>query len=170
MLAEYDHEPEKQIALSLMARCGLRSDEAIDVRPMDVHRGDESDRWFVRVPDGKGEKERQTPCPADLAGMIRAQPIDQHEPVVGKATRTLRRWVTRAAQTRQAEEGDERWKFLAPHDLRRTWGHLCLEAGVQASVLMQWGGWTDYTTFQKHYLGKHSEETQAREADKVGWL
>lgn len=90
--------------------------------------------------------------------------------VVDVTTRTLRRWVRRAAEERAAEEGDERWLHLSTHDLRRTCGHLTLEAGVQPSVLMQWGGWEDYQTFKNHYLGKHSEATQAREAEKVAWL
>jgi len=59
---------------------------------------------------------------------------------------------------------------MTPHDRRRTWGHLTLEAEVLPSVLMQWGGWSDYETFQRHYLGKHSESVQDREAGKVDWL
>jgi integrase len=170
LLSVYGNDAEKQIALSLMARCGCRSHEAASVRPMDVIEGDETGRWFLRIPEGKGTKERQTPMPLDLAGMIRGRDGAPGQPVVEVTTRTLRRWVERAAQKRAAEEGDDRWLHLSTHDLRRTWGHLTLEAGVQPSVLMQWGGWEDYQTFKNHYLGKHSEETQAREAEKVAWL
>jgi integrase len=155
-----------------MARCGCRSQEAIDVRPVDVVRGDETGRWFLRIPEGKGDKERQTPMPGDLAGLCRAlgDNVQPDDPIIDVTTRTLRRWVSRAAEQLAATENDDRWCYLGPHDLRRTWGHLMLEAEVLPSVLMQFGGWEDYETFQKHYFGKHSEQVQAREADKVAWL
>ena len=172
LLAEYDDRPDRQIALSLMGRCGCRSEEAVDAKPQHVIRGD-SGRWFLRIPSGKGSKERQTPIAADLAGMVRAHTADHDdgETILRiKNTRTLRKWVKAAANARRAAEEDERWQYVAPHDLRRTWGHLMLESEVLPSVLMQWGGWEDYETFQKHYLGKHSEKIQNREAGKVAWL
>lgn len=172
LLETVSGDTRKEIAFGLMSRCGLRSQETVSVRPIDVVQGDETDQWFLRIPEGKGGKERQTPIPNDLAGMIRAVSgnLEPDEPVVDVTTRTLRRWVTRVGQELAATENDDRWLYLGPHDLRRTWGHLALEAEVLPSVLMQWGGWEDYETFQKHYLGKHSEEVQAREAEKVNWL
>jgi len=172
LLAEYDTNTTRQIALALMGRCGCRSKEALDAKKRDVVQG-ETGRWFLRIPSGKGGKERQTPMPADLAGMIRVQTEqkDPDETILGiKNTRTLRKWVKKAADARRAAEDDDRWKYVAPHDLRRTWGHLMLESEVLPSVLMQFGGWEDYETFQKHYLGKHSETVQDREAGKVDWL
>lgn len=174
LLGVYDQRNDtcRYLALALMARCGCRSQEAIDVRPVDLVRGDTTARTFLRIPEGKGDKERQTPIPGELAGEIRgySRDLDPDENVLGVTTRTIRRWVRRAAEERAAEENDERWMYVGAHDLRRTWGHLMLEAEVLPSVLMQWGGWNDYETFQKHYLGKHSEEVQAREAEKVTWL
>lgn len=167
LLEEYDDGTDERLAMELMSRCGLRSAEVLDVGPEDVVRGDDTDQWFLRVPEGKGDKERMTPMPATLAGYCRAQ---GSSPILDVTTRTLRRWVGRAAQRRSTAENDSRWEYVRPHDLRRTWGHLMLESGVQASVLMEFGGWSDYQTFQRHYLGKHSEATKAREAEKVGWL
>ena len=170
LLRVIEGDPQKEIAFGLMARCGCRSQEVVDVRPLDLVTGDETDRKFLRIPEGKGNKERLTPIPLDLATIIRVRSDDPGEPAVDVSTRTIRRWVERAGQQLAAETGDERWRYLGPHDLRRTWGHLMLEAEVMPSVLMQWGGWDDYETFQRHYLGKHSEEIQAREAGKVNWL
>jgi len=150
----------------------LRSQEVVDVRPVDVHTGDETDRAFLRVRAGKGNKERQTPIPDGLADEIEryAVYIEPTDSIINLRTRALRRWVTRSGDQLAAETGDERWRYMTPHDLRRTWGHLALEAEVLPSVLMQWGGWSDYDTFKRHYLGKHSERIQAREASKVSWL
>lgn len=168
----YQHDPRRRIGLALMARCGLRCQEAVDVRAIDVFRDDETGRHFLRVPEGKGSKEREVPIPDGLAGRIEtfAANRDPSKSVLDVTTRTLRRWVVRAGNELRAETGDERWRHVRPHDLRRTWGHLTLEAEVLPSVVMQWGGWEDYETFQKHYLGKHSLRVQDREAEKVDWL
>lgn len=172
LIETVEGNPKREIAFRLMAMCGCRSQEVVDVRRRDVVKGDETDRWFLRIPDGKGGKERMTPMSSDLANMIRFYGMDPQpeDAIVDVRTRSLRRWVDLAGDRLAAETGDERWRYLGPHDLRRTWGHLALEAEVLPSVLMQWGGWEDYKTFQKHYLGKHSESVQDREAGKISWL
>ena len=173
LLDMYSKDPRRRIGLALMARCGCRCQEAVDVRPIDVFRDDETGRRFLRIPEGKGKKEREVPIPEGLASRIEtfsANRCDPTDSVIDVTTRTLRRWTVRAADQLRAETGDDRWRHVRPHDLRRTWGHLTLEAEVLPSVVMQWGGWEDYDTFQKHYLGKHSLRVQDREAEKVDWL
>ncbi|WP_162989887.1 site-specific integrase [Natronorubrum halophilum] len=71
LLAVYDNGPTKQVALAFMARCGCRVPEVTDVRPRDVYQGNDAGQWFLRIPEGKSEKERQTPIPTALAGMVR---------------------------------------------------------------------------------------------------
>lgn len=56
------------------------------------------------------------------------------------------------------------------HDLRRTWGTALLEQGVLPSVVMAWGGWRDWDTFRRHYLGEFSPEAIKQERSKVGFL
>jgi len=87
--------PKREIAYGLMAHCGLRSQEVVDVRPIDVHSGDETERSFLRVPSGKGNKERQTPIPHELADKIESYSIyfESDKPIVAVRTRALRRWV-----------------------------------------------------------------------------
>lgn len=172
LLGEYSNETRREIGLALMARCGARCQEAVDVRVRDIRQGDATNMDFLRIEEGKGGKERMTPLPSNLAGMIKAHTNarDPDDYVLDIGTRTLRRWVVRAAEQRAAKEKDERWMYVRPHDLRRTWGHLMLEEEVLPSVLMQWGGWEDYDTFKKHYLGKHSEKVMAEQAAKVGWI
>ncbi|WP_255169857.1 hypothetical protein [Natrononativus amylolyticus] len=84
---------------------------------------------------------QSTPTPGDGDRVLEGTP------------RTVRRWVGSAAAELAEDDTDDRWLYVGPHDLRRTWGHLALEAEVLPSVLMQWGGWDDYETFQRHYLG-----------------
>ena len=172
LLDVYQHDPRRLIGLSLMAHCGLRCQEAVDVRPVDVFHDVETDRKFLRVPQGKGEKEREVPIPDMLADRIETYSFgrDPAQSVLDVTTRTLRRWVCRAGDELRAKTEDERWRYVRPTDLRRTWAHLTLEAGVLPSVVMHWGGWDDYDSFQKHYLGKHSLTVQDREARKVDSL
>jgi integrase len=69
-----------------------------------------------------------------------------------------------------AEEGDEMWQHVTPHDLRRTWATL-LSADVDDPLLiMDWGGWEDMDTFLEHYRGSYSPAVQRRELTKVEWL
>ncbi len=123
LLAEYDTNTTRQIALALMGRCGCRSKEALDAKKRDVVQG-ETGRWFLRIPSGKGGKERQTPMPADLAGMIRVQTEqkDPDETILGiKNTRTLRKWVKnggrRASSCRRRRPMEVRRSPRSPTDL-----------------------------------------------------
>lgn len=96
--------------------------------------------------------------------------IGPGEPIVDVADKTVYRWVRRAAERLQAETGDRGWSFLDVHDLRRTWGTNLLEQGVLPSVVMDWGGWEDWETFRRHYLGEFSPEAIRRERGKVSYL
>lgn len=163
---------EKTIALALMARCGLRRQEVVDVTPPDLVRTDVGPR--VRVWRGKGEKHREVPTPGDLATSIETLADLRDEaadvPVVDKSTRTIERWVKHGAEEILAETGDVGWRYLGPHDLRRTWGTLLVEAGVEPGMIMTWGGWDDWETFREHYLGAYSPEMERKQAALVPWL
>jgi hypothetical protein len=47
--------------------------------------------------------------------------------------------------------------------------HL-LEQGVLPSVVMAFGGWDDWETFRRHYLGEFSPEAIRRECAKIDFL
>jgi len=90
-------------------------------------------------------------------------------PVVERSTRTLRRWVADAAGQLRDETGDDRWRYLSPHDLRRTWAGRLAAADVDQQTALLWGGWADLETFLDHYRGEATPEEQRREREKVGW-
>ena len=71
LLEVVEDDTRKTLAFGLMAHSGLRSQEVVDARREHLYQS-ESGQWFVRVPAGKGDKERATPTSATLAGMIRA--------------------------------------------------------------------------------------------------
>lgn len=170
-LATADTTPQK-IAFGLGARCGLRAAEIVAVTPPDIVESQAG--TFVRVWDGKGSKYRETPIPLGLAATIDAYADTRQGnadvPLVDRSTRTIQRWVETAANTLHAEDNDEGWKNLIPHDLRRTWGTLLVEDDVEPGMVMEWGGWEDWETFREHYLGAYSMTKQQEERAKVSWL
>lgn len=173
-LTNYVEDPETRIALRLMVECGLRTKEVMRTRPADVRDIDgDSDGYKLRVWEGKGDKYRETWIPEDLAESIRMfvsmseRDIDPEDALLGMSRRTLQRRIESAREELEAETGDEGWQFLSAHDLRRTWGTQAIEAGVIPTLVMQAGGWEDFKTFQKHYMGVHSDSVLAQEASKI---
>jgi integrase len=171
-LLDATDDTEQRIALALMARSGLRRAEVTDVLPGDVVETSAGPR--VRVRDGKGSKYRETPVPADVYSTIQTladvRPEGADVPLVDRSTRTLGRWVQRAAQRRHDVTDDDGWTHLSCHDLRRTWGTLLLSEEVLPHVVMDWGGWESFEVFREHYLGAASPEVERQELDKVEWL
>jgi len=173
LLLEQPDEREREIALALGARCGLRSHEVLDVAPEDVVDTDAGQ--MLRVWHGKGDKYRETPISPDLATTINT--IDDfrdapasHSVLSITSTRSLRRWVKAAAEDAAEESGDQGWLQLTFHDLRRTWATQLRGADADAMVVCDWGGWNDLETFLDHYRGTSTPEAQRREREKVGWL
>lgn len=172
-LLEHVDDRQRRIALALGARCGLRSHEVLDVAPAHVVDDDQVGS-MIRVVAGKGDKPRETPIPPTLAESIRTvgdvRDAGVDEAIVDRSTRTLRRWVTDAAAELAETTGEDRWRFLSYHDLRRTWAGSLANSDVDEQVALLWGGWADLETFLEHYRGEASPKAQARERDKVGWL
>ena len=164
---------EHLIALGLGARCGLRSHEVLDVAPKHVVETDAG--RMLRVHHGKGDKYRETPMPRDLATTIQTvadvREADDSTPLVAtNQTRTLRRWVKRAAEQLVEETNDDAWREVSFHDLRRTWATNLRNADVDPMIACDWGGWNDLETFLDHYQGRFSPDAQKREREKVSWL
>lgn len=159
---------EMDIAFTLAARCGLRRQEIVEVTPADLVSNDTGQ--IVRVWEGKGEKYREVPAPSSLTQLALGLARAPDDPLVGCDPSTIYDWVARARARCRAATGDEGWRFVGPHDLRRSWGVRLLEAGVLPSVVMEWGGWEDWRTFRNHYLAEFSPEALRRERGKVGWL
>ena len=89
--------------------------------------------------------------------------------------RTLLRRVEGRAEDLADETGEEGWRHVRPHDLRRSWGTLLVSGtakgdGVNPRTAMEWGGWEDWRTFRDRYLGQLTHEQEAREMNSVSWL
>ena len=172
----YDHGgTAHRTAGRLGVHCGMRRSEAAAVRAVDVVEDMGDDHLRIWEDAAKADKYRETPIPGDLADQIEMIPefttgIDVDDEILDVTSKTLNRWVKRAGTELHAETGDEGWREVTFHDLRRTWGTRLLENGTLPSVVMTWGGWEDWETFRKHYLGEFSPHALQRERGKVPWL
>jgi integrase len=172
LFAECEDDPEARIALRLMGEAGLRLKEVLRVRPADVRRMDtDGENWKLRVHEGKGNQYREAYLPRSLADAMRSHAtyrgVEADEPLLGMSRRTIQRRVESAAQRRATATGDDGWTEVGCHDLRRSWGTLAVESGMNPTVVMELGGWTDWRTFREHYLGQPSDATVAAEAAKL---
>lgn len=167
-------DTEQTIAFLLGDRVGLRRSEIVEVRPVDLVEGPTGTHLRVWEDYSKFEKYREPPIPERLATTIRTYAdvanTEPDQPLVDVVDKTVYRWVRRAAERLHAETNDVGWSFLDVHDLRRTWGTDLLEQGVLPSVVMDWGGWEDWETFRRHYLGEFSPKAIRRERGKVDYL
>jgi integrase len=158
----------EKVALLLAGRCGLRRQEIVDVAAKDLVHTDTGQT--IRVWDGKGDKYREVPAPPELTNLALRMDREEDEPLVDVDPSTIYDWVERERQRCYAATGDEGWDYVGPHDLRRSWGVRLLESGVLPSVVMEFGGWEDWTTFRDHYLAEFSPEALRREREKIPWL
>jgi len=106
----------------------------------------------------------------DAAGSVDFTGEDDSTPLVSTTgTRTLRRWVKRAAD-QLAADGDDAWREVRFHDLRRTGATNLRNDDVDPLMACDWGGWNGLEPFLEHYQGRFSPEAQERERQKVDWL
>ena len=68
-LIEAADSTEREVAISLGVRCGLRSAEVLDVTPADISETDVVGS-MLKIRDGKGGKTRQTPIPTTVKTQI----------------------------------------------------------------------------------------------------
>ena len=171
-LLDTPESSERRIAFELAVRCGLRSAEVIDVTADHVLETDAGD--MLQVPEGKGDKYRETPLPKPLKrdiNLMDEMADNDGETVISvSTTQSLRNWIKDARETLMEQTDDDRWRFVSMHDLRRTWATGLASSEVDPLIVCQWGGWSDLETFLDHYNGKYKPEAQKRERNKVDWL
>ena len=158
---------EREIAVQLMGRSGLRASEVTYPGDDHLRYSEDGDVWLfeVRGKNTKGgdRKIRDAWMSNDVVDDIhkfsRERGLSPSEPWVDASTPSVRRWVKEASQAIADEREDPRWRSVSSHDLRRSWAtyHL-VERQVDVRTMMSIGGWSDYHAIEP-YL---AEPTEAR--------
>jgi len=156
---------EREVAVQLLGRCGLRADEVPYPGDDDLRWSEDGDVWLFEVQGkntkGGDPKTRDAWMPEDVADDIhkysRERGLDASVSWVDASKSSVRRWVKEAAE-RVAERKDApRWREVSSHDLRRSWAtfHL-VERQVDVRTMMSVGGWSDYSAIEP-YLAEPTE-------------
>jgi integrase len=174
-LLEHQKEtPERQLAVRAMLH-GLRSDELSWVRTGEIRELDaEQEGYKLRIRDGKTGY-REAPVSRELVQQMRmyknATSTRKNKPLVTASKRSIRRWVSKASDELADETGDDDWREVSPHDLRRTWAtstYYALDSVHAVDIIMRWGGWSDRDTFTNNYLGRETDSLAVEMMEQSG--
>jgi len=156
---------QREIAIQLMGRCGLRVSEVTYPSTEELRWSENGKIWLFEIQGkntkGGGPKTRDAWMPENVADDIhkytRERSLSETDPWVDASTPSIRRWVKEATQAIADETGNERWKSVSSHDLRRSWAtyHL-VERQVDVRTMMAIGGWSDYSAIEP-YLTEPTE-------------
>lgn len=163
---------EREIAVQLLGRCGLRADEVPSPSDDDLRWSEDGDVWLFEVrgknTKGGAPKTRDAWMPEDMADDVhkytRERGLGAGDSWVNASKSSVRRWVKEAADHIAEEKGAPRWRAVSSHDLRRSWAtfHL-VERQVDVRTMMSIGGWSDYSAIEP-YL---AEPTESRIGDAM---
>jgi integrase len=170
---------EREVAIRLMGDCGLRVAEVLDVEPRHISRMSDGEHFALEVVGGKdttGEydqgKHRETWLPRDFEATINRYTqeagLADDEPLVDAAKRTVQYWVEDAADSAADVTGDDDYRRVSTHDLRRCWAnHLLVEQTISPRIVMALGGWSSYDAIEP-YLAAPTEENIISSMQEVG--
>ena len=169
---------EREIAIRLMGECGLRVAEVLDIEPRHISRMSDGRHFVLEVVAGKdttgefeGGKHREAWLPASVESLInryqQAEDLADDDRLLDRTTRTLQNWVGDAGDLAASATGDEDYRRVSTHDLRRSWAnYLLVEEGISPRIVMAIGGWSSYSAIEP-YLAAPTEENIIRSMSDV---
>ena len=87
----------------------------------------------------------------DIHRYQNAEDIDRHEPLVDLSERGVRDVVKRTAKRAADETGDDDYRYVSSHDLRRRFAQrLLVDEQVNPRVVMQIGGWDSFAAIEPY--------------------
>jgi len=154
------------IIIQLGAFVGLRAFEVPQVRPVDV-KETESGQYRLHVESGKdttggGGKPRDAFLPdsveRDLQRFQNEHNIAPRDPFIDLNQPGVRAVVRRTAARAADETGDDDFRKVSTHDLRRRFAQrLLVDEQINPRVVMAVGGWDSFAAIEP-YLNAPSEE------------
>jgi integrase len=147
------------IIIQLGAYVGLRAFEIPQVTPSGISTT-ENGQYRVRVPEGKdttgnGGKPRDAYLPTDVERSLQqyqnAENIAPRDPYVDLTERGVRAAVKRTAKAAAEETGDDDFRHVSSHDLRRRFAQrLLVDENMNPRVVMQIGGWDSFQAIEPY--------------------
>jgi integrase len=172
------HSLQAEVAIRLMGDCGLRVAETLDVQPRHISRTKDGRHYELAVTSGKdttgeyeGGKYRETWLPRDVEVLInryvQENNLGDGDLLIDRKKRSVQNWVSRAADAAADETGDDDYRRVSSHDLRRCWAnHLLVEEGVSPRIVMALGGWSSYDAIEP-YLAAPTEDNIIEQMSKA---
>lgn len=164
------------LILQLGGLVGLRAFEVPQVCPKHVKRTDDGEHYRLRVPKGKdtadGEgKPRDAYLPAeterDLHTYQQENDIKCNSPFIDLSESGVRAVVKRTADRAAGATGDEDFRHVSSHDLRRRFAQrLLVDEQVNPRVVMAVGGWNSFQAIEP-YLNAPSESVINAAFDEI---
>jgi integrase len=147
------------LIIQLGAFVGLRAFEIPQVQPQHIKQT-ENGQYRLRVPEGKdttgsGGKPRDAFLPddveADLARFQNNENIAPKDPFVDLTERGVRAVVKRTAEAAAEATGDDDFRHVSSHDLRRRFAQrLLVDENMNPRVVMQVGGWDSFAAIEPY--------------------
>jgi integrase len=154
------------VTIQLGAFVGLRAFEIPQVSPAGISET-ENGRYRLRVPEGKdttgsGGKPRDAYLPTDVERDLQqfqnVENIAPKEPFVDLTERGVRSVVKRTAEAAAENTGDQDFRKVSSHDLRRRYAQrLLVDQEMNPRVVMQVGGWDSFAAIEP-YLNAPTED------------
>ncbi|WP_254841146.1 site-specific integrase [Natronomonas marina] len=148
------------LIIQLGGYVGLRAFEIPQIKPKHIKRTEDGDHYRLRVPEGKdttgnGGKPRDAYLPQDVEGDIHryqnAEAINPGQPLVDLTERAVRDVVKRTAISAAEKTGDEDFRYVSSHDLRRRFAQrLLVDRQMNPRVVMQVGGWDSFQAIEPY--------------------
>jgi integrase len=147
------------VIIQLGAFVGLRAFEIPQIQPRHIKTTD-SGQYRLRVPSGKdttggGGKPRDAFLPADVERDLQqfqnVQNVAPREPFVELKQRGVRAAVKRTADAAADATGDDDFRRVSSHDLRRRYAQrLLVDHNMNPRVVMQVGGWDSFAAIEPY--------------------
>lgn len=144
--------------------------------PRHVKRTDDGEHYRLRVPEGKdtsgnGGKPRDAYLPEsverDLHQYQQENDIVPSDPFIDLSESGVRAVVKRVANTAAKETGEEDYRHVSSHDLRRRFAQrLLVDEHLNPRVVMAVGGWDSFKAIEP-YLNSPSERVVNEAFDGV---
>jgi integrase len=170
-----DHRDD--LIIQLGGYVGLRAFEIPQIKPKHVKRTEGGNHFRLRVPHGKdtsgsGGKPRDAYLPPDVERDIHqyrnAADLRPGDQLIELSERGVRDVVKRTAERAAEATGDEDYRHVSSHDLRRRFAQrLLVDHSMNPRVVMQVGGWDSFAAIEP-YLNAPTPDVVNDEFEKAG--